>query len=113
MEQDDDNRAKAAATIGKDLLEAMIEEFALLQCPWQKLAQDKQQDVIDRLRKRIVENVANAVHLIASNGATTVFATIESVNKKDGIKATMLVSSGADGRHELFDMCGGGSALSC
>ena len=65
MSDTKDFRAMTAETIGKDLLSALIDELRLLPKPWIQLPQDKQNDVIDRLRKRVETNVGMAVHIIS------------------------------------------------
>ena len=37
-----------AQTIGKDLLAAVVQEMKLMPDVWQKMSEDKQQDVIER-----------------------------------------------------------------
>lgn len=61
-------------TIGKDMLSAMVDELRNQQDVWQKLSEDKQGEVIERLTKRVKSNVQTAVHLIASNGNHTIVA---------------------------------------
>lgn len=90
-------------TIGKDLLSALVQEIKLLPDVWPKLSQSKQDDVIDRLRARVETNVKMAVHLLSSDGRVTVAADLESVTRKDGIKAVFKINSNSAGRHELFD----------
>ncbi len=55
--ENQDIRNMTADTIGKDLLGALLAELRLLPKPWEQLAQAKQDDVIDRLRKRVETNV--------------------------------------------------------
>ena len=92
-----------ADTICVDLLSAVVTEIKLLPDVWQKLSENKQQDIIDRLRKRVETNVRMSVHLIASQGRKVVVGDLESVAIKDGIKATLKVSAGNESRHDLFD----------
>jgi len=53
---------ETSETIGVDLLNALVQEIKLLKKPWEKLSQNQQDDLIDRLRDRIGTNVARAVH---------------------------------------------------
>ena len=48
-----DFRSMTAATIGKDLLSALVTELKLLPAVWAKLPQKKQDDILDRLRARV------------------------------------------------------------
>lgn len=98
--------AMTADTIGKDLLGALVAEIKLLPDVWPKMSEAKQNDVIDRLRKRVEDNVRMACHLIASEGRSVVMGDLESVNIKDGIKAVLKVGAGNAQRHDLFDAVG-------
>ncbi|MCL2656865.1 MAG: cell division protein FtsK [Betaproteobacteria bacterium] len=103
MNAPEDFRSMTAATIGKDLLSALVSEIKLMPKVWPKLPQIKQDDIIDRLRARVEDNVKMAVHLLAAQGRTVVSAELDSVTRKDGIKAVFKIASNSEGRHELFD----------
>ena len=102
--------AMTAATIGADLLQALVQEVKLLPDVWPKLSQTKQDDVIERLRKRVIHNVQMATHLIASDGRVTVVAELEQITVKDGIKAVLTMSKNDPNRHGLID-CQGKTVL--
>ena len=110
--RDDEQNLKAtlemtANTIGRDLLEALVLECRMLPDVWPKLTKDKQEDVIDRLRKRVEAAVRMATHLIASNNRTAVPAVLENfANTKTGIKGSLVFSKTCPARHELFDSQG-------
>lgn len=76
-----------AEAIGKDLLGALVQEVKLMPDVWPKLSEQKQADIIERLRNRVETNVKMAVHLIASEGRTACVAELEGVTIKDEIKA--------------------------
>ncbi|ACR28672.1 DNA translocase FtsK [Burkholderia glumae] len=95
-----------AATIGKDLLSAVVTELKLLPDVWVKLSENKQNDVIDRLRACVEHNVKMATHLIASDGRVTVQGDLEQLTIKDGVKATVKFSSAAPNLHDLYDAQG-------
>ncbi|MGM3000391.1 hypothetical protein ACS2TJ_26925, partial [Bacillus cereus group sp. BC312] len=78
-----------AETAGKDLLGALITEIKLLPDVWQKLSKAKQDDVIDRLRKRVEENVKMAVFTIASQNRTTVAGSLDKVTIKGNVEAVI------------------------
>lgn len=98
-----DFRHMTADTIGKDLLQALVQEVRLMPDVWPKLNQHRQNEIIDRLRKRVDTNVRMAVHILASEGRTTVVGELDQVVRKDGIKAVFKINSAAAGRHDLFD----------
>jgi len=104
--EEKDIREMTADSIGRDILQALVQEIKLMPKSWAELSQAKQDEVIDRLRNRVDYNVKMAVHLIASDNRTTVIGDLESITNKDGIKCTFKVSGNAGGRHELFDSVG-------
>ena len=97
-------------TIGRDILQALVQEIKLLPNVWPKLSEAKQNDVIDRLRARVDHNVKMAVHLIASDGRTVVVGDLDQITIKDGVKAVVKFSSAAANLHELYE-AGGKSVL--
>lgn len=84
-----DFRQMTADTIGTDLLGALIDEIRLLPDVWQKLPKAKQDDVIDRLRERVANNVNMAVHVIASQNRTTVAGHLDKVTIKGNVEAVI------------------------
>lgn len=110
MSNDKNTLAMTATTIGADLLQALVQEVKLLPDVWPKMSKAKQDDVIERLRKRVVHNVQMATHLIASDGRVTVVAELEQITVKDGIKAVLTMSKNDPNRHGLID-CQGKTVL--
>lgn len=95
-----------AQSIGKDLLSGLVQELRLLPDVWVKLSQKKQDDIIERLKKRVDTNVRMAVHLVASEGRTVVAGDLEQITIKDGVKAVCKFSQHAPNLHEMFDAAG-------
>ncbi|KUZ98123.1 cell division protein FtsK [Burkholderia ubonensis] len=95
-----------AGTIGRDLLSAVVQEVRLLPDVWVKLSEKKQNDVIDRLRKRVDNLVKMAVHLIASDGRIVVQGDLDQITIKDGVKAVVKFSGAAPNLHELYEASG-------
>lgn len=93
-------------TVGKDLLGALVQEMRLLPDLWAKMSEFKQNDVIDRLRKRVEANVQMAVHLISSNGQVVVVGDLEQIVIKDGVKAVLKFSESAPSIDELYRSTG-------
>ena len=96
----------ARETMGRDLLEALVAEIRLMPDVWQKLGQEAQDDVIERLGNRVRDLTRQAVGLIVSTERTVLAATVDSVTFKDGIKATLKIAKTARGRHDLADQEG-------
>lgn len=101
-----DFRNMTAETLGKDLLGALVTEIKLLPEPWHKLSKAKQDDIIDRLRKRVESNVKMAVHLLAAEGRVTIAGDLDQITIKDGVKAVVKFGSGTANLHELYDVAG-------
>lgn len=95
-----------AETIGKDILQALVQEIKLLPDVWVKIPKAKQDDVIDRLRNRVETNVKMAVHLVASEGRTVVAGDLDQITIKDGVKAVVKFGSSARNLHELYEASG-------
>ncbi len=54
---------------------------------WQKLPNMKQEDIIERMLKRVQNNVKMAVHLMHLQGRVTVATNLDSVTITGGVKA--------------------------
>lgn len=103
MNAPQDIRNMTADTVGKDLLSALVTEIKLLPDVWVKLTEEKQNDVIERLYKRVGDNVKMAVHLLAADGRTVVAGALDQITIKDGVKAVVKFSPAAPNLHELYD----------
>lgn len=93
----------AAEHVGTDLLGALLDEIKQLQSPWQSMPQHLQSELIDRLRRRVEDNVKQAVSLIAAEGRVTVVGTLEQVTFKGAIKASIVLSKSNVHRLDLAD----------
>jgi len=98
--------AMTASAVGADLLGALLQEIKLMPDVWPKLSQTKQDDIIERLRKRVIHNVQMATHLIASDGRICVKAELEQITVKDGIKGVVIMSKNDPHRHLVMDAQG-------
>lgn len=96
----------AAETLGHDLLQAMVDELKVLQDPWAKTSEEKQNDAIYRLRARIETLIGRAVRIIAAGDLAVISGHVESVTFKDGVKAVITTSKG-EAAHALADAEGG------
>lgn len=96
----------AAETMHGDLMKIVLDELKAAPDVWQKLSEVEQDDVIERVKRRTGEVIADCVQLIATRGFTRIAAKVESVTVKDGIKAVLTLSQFASARHELVDAQG-------
>lgn len=102
-QQPNDFREMVAGTVGRDLLQALVQEIRLLPDVWPKLTKDKQDDVIDRLRSRVEDNIRMAVYTIASNGRTVVAGSLDQITIKDGVKAVIKFGSHSENLEGLYE----------
>lgn len=104
--QETNTKQMTVETIGRDLLQALVQEIKLMPDVWTKLSEQKQNDIIDRLRNRVAHDVVQAVHMIASDGRTVVMGDIDQITIKDGTKAVIKFSAAAPNLHELYEASG-------
>jgi hypothetical protein len=97
-----DPRQMTAQSMGADLLNALLLEIKLLAKPWPKMSERQQNDLIDRLRKRIKDQVAMAVHILASDARVCIAGDLDQITIKDGVKAVIKMSSAIE---QLSDLC--------
>ncbi|SDI54891.1 cell division protein FtsK [Pseudomonas panipatensis] len=95
-----------AETLGRDLLQVLLQEVRVLPDVWPKLSEKRQADVIDRLRSTVDRAVKHAVKLISAGERPAIDGILESVAIKEGIKATFKVSQFNPLRHDLIDRTG-------
>jgi hypothetical protein len=69
---------------------------------WQKLPKAKQDDIIERLRKQVANQVTLAVHAIASEERIVVTGAIDQITIKDGVKAVVKFGPEAANLDHLF-----------
>jgi len=113
MQNAQDIRITAAESMAKDLLSSLVTEIKLLPDIWEKLVQEKQDDIIDRLRKTVIQAVKNAVHIIAFQGHTAIPGELEQILIKDGAKATVKIIKEAQSLHNLCEVQGGAVFIVC
>ncbi|MHB9798434.1 cell division protein FtsK [Pseudomonas sp. MT3] len=92
-----------ADTLGKSLLQGLIQEIRILPDVWQKLSEAKQTDVIDRLEQQVRNAATIAVHTIAGAERETVYGKLESIAAKDKMKAVIVVNHSSPNKHDLLD----------
>ncbi len=97
-----------AEALGRYLMEIVLQEIRALPDVWEKLSENKQADVIDRVRESVREAVAGAVRLISTRGFDGVVCEIDAIAIKGEIKASLIVSraNGHEQLQQLFDARG-------
>lgn len=97
----------AADTMLHALMSITLDELKLGMDPWQKLSQDDQDEVIERVGTRVREAVQAVIHLISSHGFVRIAAKLDSIQVKDGMRAVLSIRGEAQARHDLVDAQGG------
>lgn len=105
IEPEEKAKTLAAATMGKDLLGFLVQEFKAMPKSWQQLSESEQNEVLDRARLSVETIVESAVAALASEDWVSVLAVIESVAIKDHVKATIRITrnNSDESMHELFN----------
>lgn len=93
-------------TVAGDLLAMLVQELRLLPDIWPKIAEWEQNEIIDRVRKRVSDNVRTAVTLIASEGRVTVAADLQKVVFGKDIQAVFNIGNRDPGRLDLAESRG-------
>lgn len=102
----------AAEHMGSSMRDLVLQEILALPNVWQKLPENKQRDIIDRINQSVQYQVAAAVNTIATQGHTSLAASIESVVNKKEIKVTVIVDK--KNEHEtMIDLMMAGSGARC
>nr|WP_298165266.1 DNA translocase FtsK [uncultured Pseudomonas sp.] len=96
----------ASETLGRDLLQVLLQEVRALPDVWNKLTEKRQANVIERLRQVVEDTTKRTVKILAAGGRPTISGILESVAIKEGIKATFKVSQFDPMRHDLIDSQG-------
>ncbi|HFD3796474.1 DNA translocase FtsK [Pseudomonas aeruginosa] len=91
-----------ADTLGKSLLQGLIQELRIMPDCWQKLPEAKQQDIIDRLERQVRNAATIAIHTIAGGDRDTVYGKLESMTAKDKMKAVFVVNPSSPHKEDLL-----------
>jgi hypothetical protein len=100
----------ASDTLAGDLLGALLQEIKLLPDIWPKIGQGEQDEIIERLRKRVTDNVRMAVGLIASDQRITVVADLKKIVFGDKTEAVFVIADRDPARLDLAE-CRGQACL--
>lgn len=96
----------ARETMHGDLMALVLDELKAAPDVWQKLGETEQAEVIERVRQRTRDAIAECVGLIASEGFTRLRAKVEAIAVKADIKATLSLVPNGNALHELVEAQG-------
>ncbi len=102
----------AAENMGKAMLDLFLQEQKAAPDVWQKMSAQQQSETIERFRLRVQYAIAGAVNTIVTGGHTALAGTIDTVNIKDKIKLTVIVSK-SNLSESLAELYASGSESSC
>lgn len=81
-----DKTAKVIDSVGNQIMKAMMVELSVLSPRYQAMDQDKQQEVIDRLRDALIDTINHAVHVIAAKSYESLPVKLIKAQLKEGIQ---------------------------
>lgn len=96
----------AVETLGKDLLEALLQEVRLVPQSWAQLGPIEQENLIDRLRRRVQLLLRDAVSIMFAGETPAVRARLSGLKFGKEIQCVLSIARDATGRHELLDAVG-------
>jgi hypothetical protein len=106
MNEPDTRTVIAADEMVHDLMAIALDELKQAPALWHLMSETAQDEVIQRVDKRVRDAVRDCVDHVAAAGCTRAVATIESVTVKSGMKIVLQLSKHDESRHELIDAQG-------
>lgn len=101
-----DTVAMTAATMGHDIVAALLNELRKMPGHWPTLAAEYQQKTIEEFKTKVSDMVRKSISFMLTSDFQAVAAKLEYVGRKKGIQAALSVSTTAMYRHALFDAQG-------
>ena len=84
----------------------VISEIKAAGTPWQMMAQQQQDELIERVDKGVSASIERAVNTLVAHQFPVISGTLESVTVKDEIKAILKIDRHHPGGHEVMDSVG-------
>lgn len=98
--------AITAETMGHDFLAAMLAELRQMPDHWARLNEQRQQQIIERLREKVRTGIDKALTIFMRGEFPAVQADLKAIAWENGIKATLAIPKDAMYRHALCDAQG-------
>jgi uncharacterized protein YbjQ (UPF0145 family) len=95
-----------AESVGAALLQAFVLEAKRLPDIWDKLSEAQQNEVLDRMRDCIADQVREAVYQLASQGRATVIGELEQITIKNGAKAVVKMARSNESLADFYEAQG-------
>jgi len=104
---DEQTMIDSAETMHGDFVKFVVDEMIALPDVWQKISEEGQGEILDRLKKRAQFLIEDAVKHIADNGFQSAIAKVDSVTFKDGAKIVLKAPiNGNAAVHDLAESSG-------
>ena len=101
--------AMVEESIYADLRDALLTEAQAMPEVWQKMSQQQQDELIERVDKRVLTKVQEATTLLVTHDFPAVAGTIESVTVKNKTKVVIVLNDMTPDCHDLIDAGAGAS----
>lgn len=98
--------AISAATMGHDLVAALMNELRNMPDHWPRLNKELQQKSLERIKDKVATAVLKAQHMLTTGEFQAVPAVLDYIGRKGGITGRISVQKDALCRHALFDAQG-------
>lgn len=92
-----------ADTLGRDLLQMLIDEFKGIRKGWDQLNNFEQDQILDRLRSRVRLIISEGLYVLFRGQYPACPATLESITVKQGLQVRLKVAKGARSWHEVIE----------
>jgi hypothetical protein len=98
--------AISAATMGHDLVKALLTELRNMPDHWSRMNKELQQKSLERIKDSVAATVLKAQHMLTTGEFQAVPAVLDYVGRKGGIVGRISVRKDELCRHALFDAQG-------
>lgn len=99
-------RALLAECLHGEIRDAILEEIMAAPDVWQKLPQAGQEQVIERVDRRVLGMLSMALDVLIGHEVPVARGHLEQVTVKDGIKAVVTLSRTSPDRYAIIDAVG-------
>jgi len=93
-------------TLSSLMLQTLCDLTRNMQMPWQQMTEDQQREWLDRAGTQTDDIIKKAVRLIAAEDRPIIYAELEQITIKDGVKGVFKMAMSNPNRHTLYDFQG-------
>lgn len=92
-----------ADTLGRDLLNTVIDELHKAKFAWAELSELQQNQSIDRLRQQCRNIISSGLNVLFRGAYPACEATLDSITVKGGLQVKLKIAKGARNWHDVID----------